>query len=162
MYFAECQLVDTRQSMLCRVPVVWHSATKCKLIFAECHLDDTRQRLLCRLSPIWHSAKRILKIKKNLCRVPDHGHSAKHAYIATVRLFFLTLFSLSTSRRAVAASLSNAGRRPRPHPRPRTHKMGLEWKKHQHLVDFIVQMFLRTACGYMLCPHEFLGYLVYY
>jgi hypothetical protein len=27
--------------------------------------------------PIWHSAKRILKLKKKLCRVLDHGHSAK-------------------------------------------------------------------------------------
>jgi hypothetical protein len=29
-----------------------------------------------------HSAKCILKFKKNLCRVPDHEHSAKNAYIA--------------------------------------------------------------------------------
>jgi hypothetical protein len=37
----------------------------------------TRQRLLCRVSAIWHSAKNILNLKKNLCRVPDRGHSAK-------------------------------------------------------------------------------------
>jgi hypothetical protein len=35
--------------------------------------------------------KAYFKNKKNLCRVPDHGHSAKHAYIPTVSAFFLTL-----------------------------------------------------------------------
>jgi hypothetical protein len=86
---------DTWQSSLCRVSPGRHSAKNCKIILAECRPGDTRQRLLCRVSPIWHSAKRILKIKKNLCRVPDHEHSAKHAYIAIVSPFFLTL-SLSS------------------------------------------------------------------
>jgi hypothetical protein len=63
MFFAECQLVDTRHSMLCRVPPGWHSTKKYKLIFAECHLVDTRQRSLCRVSPIWHSAKKENKLR---------------------------------------------------------------------------------------------------
>jgi hypothetical protein len=67
------------------------------------------------VSPGGHSAKRTLpsagsgaldkvyfQIKKNLCRVPDHGHSAKNAYLPTVNPFFLTL-SLSLSRAAAAA-----------------------------------------------------------
>jgi hypothetical protein len=34
---------------------------------------------LCRVSAIRHSAKIFLKFKNKLCRVPDHGHSAKAA-----------------------------------------------------------------------------------
>jgi hypothetical protein len=84
MYFAECQLVDTRQSR---------------------QLGDTRQRRLCRVPAIWHSAKRILKLKKTLCRVPDHGHSAKHAYIPNGQRLLphsLTLLTHTRRRRALA------------------------------------------------------------
>jgi hypothetical protein len=62
------------------------------------------------VSPGGHSAKRTLssaksraldkeyfKIKKNLCQVPDHGHSAKIAYIASV----VTHYSLTLSYRVV-------------------------------------------------------------
>jgi hypothetical protein len=66
MYFAECQLVDTRQSRLCRVSAGWHSTKNSERIFVECRLRDTRQRLLCRVPAIWHSANRILKLKKSL------------------------------------------------------------------------------------------------
>jgi hypothetical protein len=127
MYFAECQLVDTRQSMLCRVPVGWHSAKKCKLIFAECHLGDTRQRLLCRVSSIWHSAKRNLKIKKSLPSARSRALGKARVY-SNCQAFLshpITLFSLSTPRRVVATSPSNAGRPvlhrcpPRAVPRPR-------------------------------------------
>jgi hypothetical protein len=27
-------------------------------------------------------------------------------------------------------------------------------EEQQHLVDFIIQMFFRTICGYMLCPRK--------
>jgi hypothetical protein len=45
--FVECLLVDTRQSYLCRVPAIWHSA---KYIFkfknfTECQIMGTRQSL---------------------------------------------------------------------------------------------------------------------
>jgi hypothetical protein len=60
MYFAECRVVDTRQSSLCRVSQ-----------------GGTR-----RVPRIWHSANHILKIKKNLCRVPHRGHSAKNMNLA--------------------------------------------------------------------------------
>jgi hypothetical protein len=65
------------------------------------------------VSPRRHSAKEPLpsvpdlalgkayfKNKKNLCRVPDHGHSAKRVYIALVIPSFSLTLSLShTSRR---------------------------------------------------------------
>jgi hypothetical protein len=81
------------------------------------------------VSPRGHSAKTILpsaldlalgkayfKIKKNLCQVPDHGHSAKHSYIAPGQFFFFHTLSLSHSavpfaprrRRALAASRRRA------------------------------------------------------
>jgi hypothetical protein len=41
--------------------------------------------------------KAYFKIKKNLCRVPDHGHSAKHSYIAPGQFFFFLTLSLSHS-----------------------------------------------------------------
>jgi hypothetical protein len=41
-----------------------HSVKNCKIIFTECRPGDTRQSRLCRVPPIWHSAKRILKLKK--------------------------------------------------------------------------------------------------
>jgi hypothetical protein len=81
------------------------------------------------VSPRGHSAKRTLssagsgaldkvyfKIKKNLCRVLDHGHSAKTVYLPTVSPFFLTLsLSLSSRRRP-----SSSARAPldRTHPSP--------------------------------------------
>jgi hypothetical protein len=49
--------------------------------------------------------KVYFKIKKNLCRVPDHGHSAKRVYLPIVSPFFLTL-SLTHSHRAAAPSPS--------------------------------------------------------
>jgi hypothetical protein len=49
--------------------------------------------------------KVYFKIKKNLCRVPDHEHSAKRVYLPTVSPFFLTL-SLTHSHRAAAPSPS--------------------------------------------------------
>jgi hypothetical protein len=110
---------DTRQSILCREPPGWHSAKKCKLIFAECHLVDTRQRSLCRVSPIWHSTKHILKIKKNLCRVPDRGHSANKENKLRARLlsssFSPLTLSVSALRRRRPAAPARA-RRGRPHP----------------------------------------------
>jgi hypothetical protein len=86
-----------------------------------------------------HSAKRTLpsvgsgalgkdyfKIKKNLCRVPDRGHSAKSAYIALSNSFLL----LSLSYRATAASTSSCHRRralapPRPCPLGRRRALAL-------------------------------------
>jgi periplasmic protein TonB len=92
MYFVECQRVDTRQSSLCRVSAGWHSAKNSERVFAECRPGAL--------------GKAYFKIKKKLCRVPDHGHSAQHAYIPTVSAFFLTL-SLSISC-VVAAPLPTA------------------------------------------------------
>jgi hypothetical protein len=111
---------DTRQRILCRVPPGWHTAKKCKLIFAECHLVDTRQSILCRVSPIWHSAKHILKIKKNLCRVPDHGHSAKkenklRAWLLSSSFSPLTL-SVSGSQPANATAAAPPRHAPPPRP----------------------------------------------
>jgi hypothetical protein len=91
-----------------------------------------------------HSTKRTLpstglgalgkvyfKIKKNICRVPDHGHSAKTVYLPTVSPFFLTLslpLSLLPPRRPVAVraprrpaallAVRSRRRRPRRAPRP--------------------------------------------
>jgi hypothetical protein len=60
------------------------------------------------VSPRGHSTKCILKFEKSLCREPDHRHSAKNSYIATVIPFFLTLSlsshaSLSRRRRCAIA-----------------------------------------------------------
>jgi hypothetical protein len=84
------------------------------------------------VSPGGHSAKYILKIlKKILCRVPDHGHSAKTIYLPTVSPFFLTLsLSLTLSPRCrpvavcaprrLAVPLAVRLRRRRPSPHRRT------------------------------------------
>jgi hypothetical protein len=48
--FAECQIADTRQSILCRVSPARHSTKILLLFFTECHPTDTRQSLLCRVS----------------------------------------------------------------------------------------------------------------
>jgi hypothetical protein len=62
-FFVECQTWDARQSILCRVSHVGHSAKiffkTLKLFFAECLLEGTRQRHLCRMSNPGHSAKYI-------------------------------------------------------------------------------------------------------
>jgi hypothetical protein len=88
---------------------------------------------LCRVSARRHSAKAplpsvpdlalgkaYLKIKKNLCRVPDHGHSAKRVYIALVS----SSFSLTLSLTHRAAATVNRRRDPAaatpPRPRPPT------------------------------------------
>jgi hypothetical protein len=80
------------------------------------------------VSLIWHSAKEPLpsvpdvalgkayfKNKKILCRVPDHGHSAKHVYITLV-----ILLSLSVSHAAASPPPRRrdpARRRAAPRPR---------------------------------------------
>ena len=113
MYFVECRVVDTRQSRLCRVS-----------------RGGTRQRSEKQSLPSvpgWHSAKKAplpsaadlalgkpyFKNKKNLCRVPHRGHSAKNTNLAKPTA---SPSSLSHSR-----SLSRSRRRPRspPTPRPR-------------------------------------------
>jgi hypothetical protein len=102
MYFAECP----------RMTLGTESFAECQMVaLGKVHWNN-----LCRVSPCWHSAKRTLpsarsgalgkdyfKIKKNLCRVPDRGHSAKSAYIALSNSFLLP--SLSLSYRAAAAPL---------------------------------------------------------
>jgi hypothetical protein len=83
---------------------------------------------LCRVSARRHSAKAPLpsvpdlalgkayfKIKKNLCRVSDHGHSAKRVYIALVSSSFS--LTLSLTHRAAAAAV-NRRRDPAAAPRP--------------------------------------------
>jgi hypothetical protein len=91
MYFAECL-----------------EMTLGKVVFAECPLG---------VPPIWHSAKHILKLKKNLCRVPDHEHSAKHSYIALVSSSSSSLSHSSCQRPHRAAAAPPC---PRPPPRPPT------------------------------------------
>ena len=105
MYFAECRVVDTRQSRLCRVS-----------------RGGTRQRSEKQSlpsAPGWHSAKKAplpsaadlalgkpyFKNKKNLCRVPHRGHSAKNINLANPTA---SPSSLSHSR-----SLAARRRRPR-------------------------------------------------
>jgi hypothetical protein len=87
------------------------------------------------VSPRGHSAKATLpsapdlalgkeyfKIKKNLCRVPNHGHSAKHSYIALVSSSSSSLSHSLTRRahalRAAAPSLRAAPAPPCPSPAP--------------------------------------------
>jgi hypothetical protein len=74
--------------------------------FAECQLGGTRPRI----------GKEYFKIKKKLCRVPDHGHSAKHAYIPTTAL---------SSSLSLSHSLSTAAVAPSPSPRPRRRRRAL-------------------------------------
>jgi hypothetical protein len=31
----------------------------------------------------------------------------------------------------------------------------VKWKKHYHIVDFMVQIFWRIVCGHMVCLHKF-------
>jgi hypothetical protein len=97
MYFAECL-----------------EMTLGKVVFAECPLG---------VPPIWHSAKHILKLKKNLCRVPDHEHSAKHSYIALVSSSSSSLSHSSCPRRADA--LTAPPPRSRAHDRRRAHRRAL-------------------------------------
>ena len=33
--------------------------------------------------------------------------------------------------------------------------MKVKWKKHYHIVDFMVQIFWRIICGHMVCLHKF-------
>jgi hypothetical protein len=74
-------------------------------------------------APDLHSAKRIWKLKKNLCRVPDHGHSAKHSYIALVSSSSSSLSHSPCPRRAHALTAPPC---PRPPPRPRrAHRRAL-------------------------------------
>jgi hypothetical protein len=96
----------------------WHSAKKRKVVFAEC--------------PGWHSAKKaslpsaadlalgksFFKNKKNLCRVPHRGHSAKNMNLADPTA---SPCSLSHSRslaarprRPLAAGLRARARSPPP------------------------------------------------
>jgi hypothetical protein len=93
------------------------------------------------VSPRRHSAKEPLpsvpdlaldkayfKNKKNLCRVPDHGHSAKRVYIALVFPSFSLTLSLSHSRAAATVDRrrDTAARAPahaaRAHARPRPRR----------------------------------------
>jgi hypothetical protein len=112
IYFAECIEKTLGKVCFAECHPGRHSAKKCKLIFAECHLADTRQRSLCRVSPIWHSAKLILKIKKNLCRVLDRGHSAKKENILRARLLSSSFspLTLSVSAQCAAAALNRRRR----------------------------------------------------
>jgi hypothetical protein len=75
-----------------------------KAIFAECRPEDTRQSHLCRVPVIWHSVKSIFKLKKNLGRVPDRWHSAKAVYIARTELLLPFLFILRRRPCATASS----------------------------------------------------------
>jgi hypothetical protein len=91
----------------CTLPSVsW--LTLGKVGFAECQLGDTRQRIVNESLPSASDltlGKAYFKIKKRLCRVPDHGHSAKHAYIPNGQRFLphsLTLLTHTRRRRALA------------------------------------------------------------
>jgi hypothetical protein len=55
--------------------------------------------------------KAYFKIKKNLCRVPDHGHSTKHSYIALVSSSSSSLSHSSCPRRAHALTAPPPHRR---------------------------------------------------
>jgi hypothetical protein len=63
---------------------------------------------------IWHSAKHILKLKKNLCRVPDRGHSAKRRNKRPARLLLSPSSPLTRlcHRCSPCAAASSAVRRP--------------------------------------------------
>jgi hypothetical protein len=56
IYFVECPRSDTRQRILCRVPIDKHSTKICfnffKKILVECPPTNTRQRMLCRVSSL--------------------------------------------------------------------------------------------------------------
>jgi hypothetical protein len=68
-----------------------HSAKNCKIIFAECRLGNTRQSSLCRVPPIWHSAKRILKLKKSLSSARSRALGKALIHSAGKDFIFLTL-----------------------------------------------------------------------
>jgi hypothetical protein len=99
--FCRVSRKDTRQSILCRVPTGGHLAQfffKIKIISVECLRSGAQQ------SNPGHLAKCILKLKKNIYRVPDRGHSANILYISKSNLFSVThsltsLFSLTPRRR---------------------------------------------------------------
>jgi hypothetical protein len=83
---------------------MWHSAKRKDRIFAECLPVGTRQSPLCRVSHLGHSAKRTLKFKKKLCRVPDRGHSAKTVYLRQLTFLPHFTLTLSLTVAAVAPS----------------------------------------------------------
>jgi hypothetical protein len=70
--------------------------------------------------------KAYFKNKKNLCRVPDHGHSAKRVYIALVFPSFSLTLSQSCCRRRRSPPrprpLAHAARAPTPSPRGRSRR----------------------------------------
>ena len=74
-HFAECHGHSTRQS--------WKNGRSENRFFsfAECHNHDTRQRFfLKKIQTLPSASQRALGkeiLKKNICRVPGRGHSAK-------------------------------------------------------------------------------------
>jgi hypothetical protein len=110
---------DTRQSSLCRVSPGRHLVKNCKIIFAECRPGDTWQRLLCRVPLIWHSAKRILKLKKSLSSARSRalGKALEHNNCQSFLSHSLNLFSCAAALHAAASSPLRP-RPPRPCPRP--------------------------------------------
>jgi hypothetical protein len=124
IYFVKCPEKGTRQSNLYRLSDGGHS-TK---VFQK-----PRGRL-CRVLVSWHSAKTFLPsagsrafgkvyflIKKNLCRVPDRGHSTKTLNLTdrAALSFSFSFHSHSHSpAAAVSASLANRHRLPVPSPLP--------------------------------------------
>jgi hypothetical protein len=108
------------------LPAGRHSAKDCKRFFAECHPAGTRQSVLCQVPAIWHSTKNILIFLKKLCRVPDHGHSAKKANKRLSRVLPFSPFSpltlsVTTPRRSLAAGHAAAHAAAPAHASPRRH-----------------------------------------
>jgi hypothetical protein len=123
---------NTRQSLVCRVSSVGHSANTLNRSFIECLPVGTQQRPVCRVPAIWHSTKTIFKLKKPLPSACDLalGKEVKHnGPEALLLLLSLTHFQ-STLLPAAAPrartplpalpSLDRARRAPhsRPHPPP--------------------------------------------
>jgi hypothetical protein len=86
IFFVECQIADTRQRSLCRVPTGRHSANILLQFFAECQPAATRTTGIQGFAECWP-----------LCRVPFVGHSAKtalpRAALGKVRLSAKSLFT---------------------------------------------------------------------
>jgi hypothetical protein len=95
--------------LLCRVPVIWHSAKiffNFKIRFAECQIGGTRQRRLCRVSPGQHLANILLQFfaecqpagtrQRLLCRVSflDTWQSTFSFFIFPTKIFVVCSYTI--------------------------------------------------------------------
>jgi hypothetical protein len=105
--------VTLGKDLVCRVSDVEHSAKIINIYFVECLSSGTRQTTLCRVPAIWHSAKTIFKLKKIFAECPRSGtrQSLKHNVYRAL-LFSFSLSLSQTERRRSPRRRSPPSRHP--------------------------------------------------